>query len=354
MNLKRLFCFSILTLIVQTEIAALAKEQTPNLDKRPQFPVQQAPFKPISERSERVWNQHLQMTQAQQLQPGCKPFRLSAQGRRQGSILLFHGFTACPQQFWGLAPQLAAAGYDVFAPLSPGHGRAAIQTDKGIADQMQKMPLDDGYVEYLQFANQMTDLLRDDYQRKLTGGVSVGATLAMSAMVQNPWVFDRAFLAAPLFEVVRPQNNLVPTINAVLGTQQGDWGPGCEGERSSGRAGYCQFLFGHIRASQRFGHATMAGLKNVPTLIQLTGVEGDHTADTAAMGEAVRRLPFAKGCLYAGGANHSMLSVYDVPDEPKFWLPKLEQQLLRFVTTGEFFDVVNPPVEAGLPRCQLN
>lgn len=325
-----------------------------DLGSRPPFPVDQATFKPISERSEQVWQAHLRaVSQEASIQlPGCLPFRLSAKGPRRGSILLFHGFTACPQQFWGLAPQLAAAGYDVFAPLSPGHGHRAVEGPKGIADQMQEMPADDNYIQYRTFANQMSDLVRDDSQRKMTGGVSVGATLAMSAMVQNPWLYDRAFLAAPLFEVVRPQNHLVPAINFLLGTQQGDWGPGCEGERAGGRAGYCQFLFGHIRATQRLGHETLAQLATVPTRIQLTGVENDHTADTSAMGEAVRTLPFAKGCLYAGGANHSMLSVYDVPDEPKFWLPNLERQLLRFVSESVNFDVIEPAVEAGLPRCK--
>lgn len=322
------------------------------LDTRPGFPTSEIPFKPISARSERVWNEHLKAI-GENLQPGCRPFRLPAQGPRQGSIVLFHGFTACPQQFWGLAPQFAAAGYDVFAPLSPGHGRNFVQSASGIADQMQLMPADDNYPEYIRFAKQMSDLLRDDPQRHLTGGVSVGATLAMSAMVQEPWLYDRAFLAAPLFEVVQPQNRLLPAFNFLFGSQQGDWGPGCEGERASGRAGYCQFLFGHVRASQRFGLETLAKLSTVPTRIQLIGVEGDKTADTRAMGQAVQRLPFAKGCLYAGGANHSMLSVYDVPDENKFWLPSLERQLLRFVSQSEFFDEIQPPVEAGLPRCKL-
>ncbi|MGV3524595.1 MAG: alpha/beta hydrolase [Candidatus Sericytochromatia bacterium] len=329
---------------------ALARENT--LADRPGFPVSATAFRAVSPRSEQVWQDHLQAVNQQPLQAGCQPFRLAAQGRRQGSILLFHGFTACPQQFWGLAPQLAAAGYDVFAPLSPGHGRIFLQSGVTVQDQMHAMPAADEAERYSRYAHAMTDLLRDDPLRRLTGGASVGATLAMSAMVQNPWVYQRAFLAAPLFEVIQPQNRLLPAVGFFAGGQQGDWGPGCEDERSSGRAGYCQFLLGHLRATQIFGQATFAELAKVPTRIQVLGVEGDKTADNQAIGQAVTRLPFAQGCLYAGGANHSMLSVYDVPHEDKFWLPGLERQLLRFLQTGEFFDTTEPSPEAGLRRCK--
>ena len=59
------------------------------------------------------------------LQEGCAPTRVSPpQGvRAKGVVALFHGFTACPQQFVDVAADLAASGFEVLLPLLPGNGR---------------------------------------------------------------------------------------------------------------------------------------------------------------------------------------------------------------------------------------
>ena len=59
------------------------------------------------------------------LQQDCVPRRFPSTAPNstyKGVAVLFHGFSACPQQYFQLAPRLAAEGYDVLLPLTPGHG----------------------------------------------------------------------------------------------------------------------------------------------------------------------------------------------------------------------------------------
>ena len=59
------------------------------------------------------------------LQPACVPrhYAPTANSSR-GVVVLFHGFSACPQQYDVLGPLIAAEGFDVLLPLTPGHGNA--------------------------------------------------------------------------------------------------------------------------------------------------------------------------------------------------------------------------------------
>ena len=42
----------------------------------------------------------------------------------KGVAILFHGFSACPQQYHEVGPLMAKKGYEVFAPTIVGHGYA--------------------------------------------------------------------------------------------------------------------------------------------------------------------------------------------------------------------------------------
>ncbi len=60
----------------------------------------------------------------QDLIPLCRSRVLSSGDRAARSIVLFHGYTNCPQMFEQLGEQLAAAGFNVYIPLAPEHGEA--------------------------------------------------------------------------------------------------------------------------------------------------------------------------------------------------------------------------------------
>ncbi|HEY9839714.1 MAG TPA: hypothetical protein V6D23_04595, partial [Candidatus Obscuribacterales bacterium] len=211
------------------------------------------------------------------------------------------------------------------------------------------------FTRYQAFARWLADLIHDEPGLRQISGLSLGGVVTATALVQVPGAFDRSLLMTPQFDVVEPQNQQLPLLNTILSTSRGNWGPSCELERAGGRGGYCQFTLGNVRAAQLVGQEALARMDSVSATVQIVGVEGDKAIANSALALAVRRLPFGSGCLYAGGANHSLVSRYDAPQENKFWLGSLHSQLLRFVSADIFFDLLpEPPHEVGLPRCRIS
>ena len=52
----------------------------------------------------------------------CSLFKSRERREEEGLPVLFHGFSACPQQWDLISPLLAKRGFDVLMPLNPGHG----------------------------------------------------------------------------------------------------------------------------------------------------------------------------------------------------------------------------------------
>lgn len=311
-------------------------------------------FETLSPAADAIWEKHLASLDKQPIQKACRPFRVAAQGPHKGSVLLYYGFTACPQQYWELASMLAANGFNVFVPLLPGHGRN-YHLQKGIAvDDFSTLPADGEYVKYKTLAAEMTKMMRDEKGLKVVGGLSLGGVIAASAVVQAPAAYDRALLMTPLFNVVEAKRPYLPPANAVIPGHSVDWGRDCELERQGGRGGICQFQIRHVRAGQRLGEETLAAIGQVETPIQIVGVEGDQAANNGAIATAIHKLRHGQGCLYQHGVSHSMLSRYDGPDDKKFWLDSLESQTLRYISTGQFFDRSQPWHELGLMRCFIS
>src|SRR3954462_15458738 len=89
------FVLLILCLLVSSGFAAQAALTLPVPAK---MPSAQTGFKAVSPGAEAIWQQHLESVHKTPLQAACEPFRLQAKGEHRGSIMLLHGFTACPQQ----------------------------------------------------------------------------------------------------------------------------------------------------------------------------------------------------------------------------------------------------------------
>jgi len=186
---------------------------------------------------------------------------------------------------------------------------------------------------------------------RVVGGLSVGAAVAASALIQAPQSFDRGILLTTLFDVNRPQSQILPLFSSLVPDFNTDWGPSCELEREGGRGGYCQFRLRHLRAVQRLGQETLAQLNQIQVPVQIVGVEDDGTASNFAQLEAHRRLSQSQICFFQKGANHSLFSRYDSPHEDKFWLTALERMTVAFVQTGQYFHAEGQP--EGEPRCSL-
>lgn len=310
----------------------------------------------LSPRSRQAWEAHLRESQKTPLQAGCGPYYLAPKGLEpgepaKGSVILLHGFTACAQQSDGLAPLLAGDGYHVFVPRLSGHGLPAHFDGQHWHDDLSDMPQLNDYQRYRDFASQLPALVRDLPGLHVIAGVSLGGTVAASATLQAPGLFDRTLLMTPLFDIVEPQNRLVPLLFTFAPKARLNWGSVCDQERLKHRGGYCEFSLSNIRAMQQFGRDTLTQLDHLDSRTQMVGVEGDGAASNGAIRLAATRLPFAHHCLYEQGTSHSMLSPYDNQHEDKFWVPRLQSQIRRFVREGRYFDQAGPSMESGFQRC---
>ncbi|MEO5903398.1 MAG: alpha/beta fold hydrolase [Gemmatimonadaceae bacterium] len=97
------------------------------------------------------------------LVPGAETINLQ-EGNSRG-ILLLHGFGDTPQTLRFLAQKLHSAGYDVRAPLLPGHGRTI---ESFVASR---------HDEWLSFARQELDAMRENHQTVALAGLSMGGAL---------------------------------------------------------------------------------------------------------------------------------------------------------------------------------
>jgi pimeloyl-ACP methyl ester carboxylesterase len=312
----------------------------------------QARFAPDFEQDPTAWIQHLiQSDFYYPLQTACKPFYLPPQGPRKGTVLLFHGYSACPQQFWELAPHLAARGFAVYVPVLPGHGRRSRQEAEKWLDEPSDLPTETSWRRYEEYAAQIAQIMPKEGIRAVMG-LSLGGAVAASALIQAPKQFDRGILGAPLLDINPPSNYFLPPLSALAPEYPAKWDDSCEVERAGGRGGYCQFRLRALRGMQRLGQETLLRLNEIKIPIQIVGVEKDGTASNSAQKEASEHLPQNQICLFEKGANHSLLSRFDSPFEDKFWIAPLNAMSLSFIEKGSYFETAGPAAELGLMRCK--
>jgi len=113
--------------------------------------------------------------------PGAKTIDLR-EGNSRG-ILLLHGFGDTPQTLQLLAKELHTGGYDVRAPLLPGHGRTV---DSFVKSRHE---------EWLSFARQELKTMRDGHETVALGGLSMGGALAAILASEHKDVPALALLA---------------------------------------------------------------------------------------------------------------------------------------------------------------
>lgn len=318
---------------------------------KPPMPAQ-ARFAPDFDQDPPAWIDHLTQSDFYApLQNTCKSFYLPPQGQRKGTVLLFHGYSSCPQQFWELAPLLAAKGFAVYVPVLPGHGRLSRQAGGKWIDDPSDLPTETTWQRYQVYSKQIAQVMPPDGIRAVMG-LSLGGAVAASALIQAPERFDRAILGAPLLDINTPSDYFLPPISALMPNYPAKWDDSCEVERAGGRGGYCQFRLRALRSMQRLGQETLARLNEVKIPVQIVGVEKDGTASNPAQKEAAQRLPQNQICLFEKGANHSLLSRFDSPFEDKFWIAPLNAMSLSFVEKGSYFSTAGLAAELGLMRCK--
>ena len=308
---------------------------------------------PIGDEAHALWNSYVADHDPSTLQPGCRPFQsvIPPNVAYHGVVVLFHGFTACPQQFEEVAQHLGAQGMVVLAPLLPGHGRIASIDAGAVRDDVSGLPEDGDFQAYTRFALRMDEILAAADGVHSVGGISVGGAIAARVAADGTGA-DRALLINSFFDAAGLSAFLLAPANALAPHARRSWGEGCELERPRGRAGYCQFEITHLRAVQRFGAETAARATAIEIPVQNLGVEDDHAASPAAIASVGDRLASGATCFFEAGVNHSLLSRHDSPDEDKFWMTTALVQVTRFVATGAWWETVGTSPIASYPRCR--
>lgn len=293
------------------------------------------------------WNKYVeQLVSEYPIQMGCIPQRMAADPtvKFQGVVVLYHGFTACPQQFDEWIPILASHGYDVLAPLLPGHGGVpSIDSNGTYTDYLDKLPRSlEGYEN---FVTAMNNIMIQVDGTRIVGGLSVGGAVATFAGTfldehGNP-LFHRQLLMVPLlglpkviYDIGLSAMNAIPFVSRkVVG-----WGDPCEVERSKGRAGICHFEVSQVAAARDFGAKVLENIKTPKNGIQ-TQIVYDWD-DTAVSVDKIQKLYKLYGkpemgksvCTLPQDKSHSFLSKYDTPDENKYWLNEITCRLTDFIT----------------------
>lgn len=105
------------------------------------------------------------------------------------AIVLLHGFTTCPEQFYELGKQYYEAGYNVLIPRLPYHG---------LTDRMTDALLNFTAEDLAAFGDCIVDIAHGLGKKVSVMGISATGTL-VCWLAQNRADIDYAFSIAPLF-----------------------------------------------------------------------------------------------------------------------------------------------------------
>ena len=294
-----------------------------------------------------IWQTHIKEEVGdRKLMNDCAPRHFPAKGDSQGVVVYFHGFTACPQQFYALGEALAGRGYDVFVPLLPGQGREPLDGPAGKKDNLADLPVDSALTRdvslesknpYQILVNRMNELADAARGAKIVIGLSGGGALATGAAVFGDSVWDRGLIFAPFYKIPGAQAALSATIDFFYPKFKTGWGGDCKIQRTreNGRAGICDFQVQHARGMLNYGIAVSQMTAQIDLPIQFVGAEGDTAADNGKLFEAYKATPYAELCFYRN-VPHAMVAANESGKDP-FWVPSLERDTIAFVEDGTWF-----------------
>jgi pimeloyl-ACP methyl ester carboxylesterase len=284
---------------------------------------------------------HAQSAADGALQPGCATVFLPATGPRRGAVLALHGFGGCPQQFAGLAPRLAAAGFDVLVPRLPGHGRQPLA---GGREDLTDVPAGaDGAARYAAFLATLDALLARSPGERVLVGFSAGGGLALQAVAAAPGRYARLVLLAPLVGI--RGGSAVEWLAWQLGRAPGlaaldvkHFGPrrDCATWQAAGRGGFCGYELRHAAALVGLVRAVRADWQDRPLPVRvgiLLAGDERYVSNAAAGRFAARQqalgAPVSIGTL--PGVPHEMLTPFENVGRDMTWLGGLEAAVLAAV-----------------------
>lgn len=185
-----------------------------------------------------------------------------------GAVLIYHGYTACPDQVMWLADRLASEGLVVYSPLTTGHGYEfeaqcnAPGRNCVNGDNNAHMPTSgaqyDAFVTttYEAFKKDVADLHLPSDAHVGVFGLSVGASLATRSLILDAEtgnkIFTNGVIGSPWLGLTAPE---------IQGAQiypenPHGWGNFCHvNQRNNGRGGQCYFRLKNLGAANEFAES---------------------------------------------------------------------------------------------------
>ncbi len=315
-----------------------------------------------------AWNAYADDVNTIERQRDCQPRLIPAAGahERRGAVIMFHGLSGCPQQYFALAARVAAHGYDVLLPLHPGHG---LPPDENGKDDISRLPqADDEQNDYAEFAVRMNDIMAQSPGEKIIVGFSLGGAISLNASLNAPGLYDRQLLFSPMFSI--RGGAFIEGLVAVLGRTPGVRNlvvkPGgarkiCAGWQAAGRAGFCEYqLKDAISLLQIEDINDALYAEQPPTMpIQVITAGDEKYVSNPRIAELVeiqREYGPVSMCTLPDDVPHEMLSPYENRERQMYWLGGLLAGAIEFIVDGQFFAVEaeEDGLQTSTPACRLN
>ena len=283
-------------------------------------------------------------------QPGCEPTHVKPKPGThvQGVIILLHGFTSCPKQFFKMADHFSNNGFHVLLPTLPGHGRAGLDE----LQEQESLPGSKNWFIYGSFAHWLNRLAKSfGHEAVHIGGLCLGGTIASQAMQLDPSLYSRGVLLSPYFEVSKPLLgrlgrwvgrasdiiNIETQLSHPIALQDNNICENVE-RKIYGIAGYCKVRFTNLIAVSRYAFWIQKNWRGFTNPVQTLLVENDgvaHLQTTLKMleGSFDPHETQSHTCVLNEKVTHSLFSPTDLP-LPKPWLPELHTELLDFLAVG--------------------
>lgn len=328
-----------------------------------------------------LWEKHRIENSTSSVQEDCKPREFKPLGQHRGTVVLLHGFSACPQQYFEVARKFSSEGFRVYLPLLPGHGLKTHSDQKTDLKSYRNIPtVRDGKKAYTSYISWLSDMMKlEKTDEKIIGGLSLGGSIAADAITRPDHPYTKALITTPFFEMIPERSNVLKGVDglaiiikaiggpldlasrvlgAVVEDKELSWGEGCTDiETPRGRAGYCRYTVGQVILLHKYGEQVRQKKIALNPKVQLIGVSEDPAVSNIATKKYVD-LNFPKlsiqrsACHIKQPANHSLLSKFDSPDEDKYWLPALEQNMFSFISSGKHVRYTSEKLD-GLNACSL-
>lgn len=229
------------------------------------------------------------------------PWRSAPHSNPAGGLLLCHGFTGTPHAVRSWAEDHAAHGWDVRAPLLPGHATSW--------REMAASTWQDWYGAVRESALE----LQREHGTIAVGGISMGGTLA-AALAEDPALaphmsalvlVNAAMVDPPVWALAPALSRLVPSIGAIAGDIRREGVVEEAYERTPLRA------VGQLRALVRRVRAGL-GRITVPTLVAVSPL--DRTVPPRSSDVIAARITGPVERMTLGASGHLATLDHDAED----------------------------------------